>query len=34
MVWTFNRQGPVSFACLVAGHYESGMVGSIEVAKR
>ena len=34
MVWTFNRRGPVSFACLVAGHYESGMVGSIEVAKR
>jgi len=34
IVWTFNRPGRVDFACLVAGHYEAGMVGTIDVAKR
>jgi len=32
IVWTFNRPGRFDFACLVAGHYESGMRGQIEVA--
>jgi uncharacterized cupredoxin-like copper-binding protein len=32
IVWTFNRPGRFEFACLVAGHYESGMRGQIEVA--
>ena len=33
MVWTFNRPGEFDFACLIAGHYQSGMVGKITVAK-
>ena len=32
IVWTFNRAGTFEFACLIAGHYQSGMVGTIEVA--
>ena len=32
IVWTFNRAGEFEFACLIAGHYQGGMVGSIEVA--
>ena len=32
IVWTFNRPGRFEFACLVAGHYESGMRGQIDVA--
>lgn len=32
IVWTFNRLGDFQFACLIAGHYEAGMVGSIRVA--
>jgi len=32
IVWTFNRPGRFDFACLVAGHYESGMRGQIDVA--
>ena len=31
IVWTFNRAGEFDFACLVAGHYQSGMVGRIVV---
>lgn len=34
IVWTFNRPGGFEFACLVAGHYQAGMVGSISVAPR
>jgi uncharacterized cupredoxin-like copper-binding protein len=33
MVWTFNRAGNFDFACLMAGHYQAGMVGKINVAK-
>ena len=33
LVWTFNRAGDFDFACLVAGHYQAGMVGKITVAK-
>jgi len=32
IVWTFNRAGDFMFACLIAGHYQAGMVGSIRVA--
>jgi uncharacterized cupredoxin-like copper-binding protein len=32
LVWTFNRAGTFEFACLIAGHYQSGMAGSITVA--
>jgi uncharacterized cupredoxin-like copper-binding protein len=31
IVWTFNRPGDVDFACLIAGHYQAGMVGKITV---
>jgi uncharacterized cupredoxin-like copper-binding protein len=32
LVWNFNRAGTFEFACLIAGHYQAGMVGSITVA--
>jgi uncharacterized cupredoxin-like copper-binding protein len=32
IVWTFNRAGEFDFACLVAGHYQAGMVGRVSVA--
>ncbi|MDP3759715.1 MAG: cupredoxin family protein [Ramlibacter sp.] len=32
LVWTFNRAGDFDFACLIAGHYQAGMVGKIKVA--
>ncbi len=31
IVWTFNRAGEFDFACLIAGHYQAGMVGQISV---
>jgi uncharacterized cupredoxin-like copper-binding protein len=31
IVWTFNRPGEFEFACLIAGHYEAGMKGTIKV---
>jgi uncharacterized cupredoxin-like copper-binding protein len=31
IVWTFNRPGDFDFACLIAGHYQAGMVGRIKV---
>jgi uncharacterized cupredoxin-like copper-binding protein len=31
IVWTFNRPGSFEFACLIAGHYQAGMVGTINV---
>ena len=31
LVWTFNRAGDFEYACLVAGHFEAGMVGRIRV---
>ena len=34
IVWTFNRPGTFDFACLIAGHYQAGMVGKINVATR
>ena len=34
LVWTFNRPGNFEFACLIAGHYQAGMVGTISVSAR
>lgn len=34
IVWTFNRAGEFDFACLIAGHYQAGMVGRIVVTPR
>lgn len=31
IVWNFNRAGDFDFACLIPGHYQSGMVGTIKV---
>jgi uncharacterized cupredoxin-like copper-binding protein len=34
LIWTFNQAGRFDFACLIAGHYQAGMVGRITVAAR
>ena len=34
IIWTFNKAGEFDFACLIAGHYQAGMVGKIQVAAR
>jgi uncharacterized cupredoxin-like copper-binding protein len=31
LLWRFTRAGRFDFACLVPGHYEAGMKGSLEV---
>jgi uncharacterized cupredoxin-like copper-binding protein len=31
IIWTFNRAGEFDFGCLIAGHYQAGMVGKIKV---
>ena len=31
ITWTFNRPGDFDFACLIAGHYQAGMVGKVKV---
>lgn len=31
LAWRFNRAGSFKYACLIAGHYEAGMVGTIDV---
>lgn len=31
IVWQFNQPGEYQFACLVAGHFEAGMIGSVLV---
>ena len=31
IVWNFNRPGTFQFACLVPGHYDAGMTGTIVV---
>ncbi len=33
VIWTFANAGTFEFACLIPGHYESGMHGPIEVAQ-
>src|SRR5665213_551530 len=34
IVRTFNQPGDFDFACLIAGHYHSGMVDKVKVAAR
>jgi uncharacterized cupredoxin-like copper-binding protein len=34
ITWTFNRPGDFEFACLIPGHFEAGMRGTIRVAAR
>ena len=31
MVWTFDKAGRFTFACLVPGHFEAGMKGKVNV---
>ena len=31
IIWNFNKAGEFDFACLIAGHYQAGMVGKIKV---
>lgn len=32
IIWKFNRGGDFSFACLIPGHYQAGMIGTLEIA--
>ena len=34
VIWNFNQQGEFDFACLMAGHYSAGMVGTIKLTGR
>jgi uncharacterized cupredoxin-like copper-binding protein len=34
ITWTFNRPGDFEFACLIPGHYEAGMRGTIRVTPK
>ena len=34
IVWQFNRPGQFDFACLIDGHYQAGMTGTITVLAR
>lgn len=34
IVWTFNRAGQFEFACLIAGHFEAGMRGTLTVTPK
>lgn len=34
VVWLFNRPGSFDFACLIPGHYQAGMTGTITVIPR
>ena len=34
IVWTFDKPGDFWFACLIPGHFESGMEGTIHVGPR
>ncbi len=34
LIWTFNKAGNFDFACLIAGHFQAGMVGKIAVVAR
>jgi uncharacterized cupredoxin-like copper-binding protein len=31
IIWRFNRAGRFNFACLIPGHFEAGMVGTVTV---
>ncbi len=32
IIWTFNQPGEFEFACLIAGHYQAGMRGTVHVS--
>lgn len=34
MVWQFTRSGEFHYGCLVAGHFEAGMVGKVKVVSK
>jgi uncharacterized cupredoxin-like copper-binding protein len=34
VIWTFNKPGEFNFACLISGHYEAGMIGTIKVVAK
>ncbi len=34
IVWTFAKDGDFTFACLIPGHYESGMHGPLKVTAK
>jgi uncharacterized cupredoxin-like copper-binding protein len=34
IVWQFTRAGEFNYACLVAGHFEAGMIGQIRVVAK
>ncbi|MEO9960025.1 MAG: hypothetical protein ABJF07_06990, partial [Nisaea sp.] len=34
ILWTFTNTGDFEFACLIPGHYESGMHGPLTVATK
>ena len=34
IVWRFNRPGEFEFACLIPGHFEAGMRGTINVSSK
>ena len=34
IVWQFTKAGVVDFACLLPGHYEAGMKGTINVNRK
>ena len=31
LIWTFKGAGELDFGCLIAGHYQAGMLGKIDV---
>jgi len=33
LVWRFTKEGTFEYACLIPGHLESGMIGTIVVSK-
>jgi len=34
IIWQFTKAGTVNFACLMPGHYEAGMRGTVTVGKK
>lgn len=34
IVWQFTRAGEFDFACLIAGHFDAGMMGKVKVTAR
>ncbi|ODV00131.1 MAG: hypothetical protein ABT20_16225 [Rubrivivax sp. SCN 70-15] len=34
IIWQFTKAGTVNFACLMPGHYEAGMTGTVKVSEK